>query len=199
MLQGKTWCTYLGSLAVAALLVGAVEAQADGPPLEGIFGERYDVYEPPQPAPDVAFEAHEGGEATLADYEGEVIVLNFWATWCAPCVEEMPTLDNLQAMLGDEGLRVMAVSQDRGGREQVEPFLREKLDLHHLGIYLDQQGELGRAFDVRGLPATFVINAEGQIVGKMVGPADWDSDEVVALVNYYLDAGRESGSLEAEG
>ncbi len=193
MQQGKTWVNPLAALSFAALLASPAIAAADGPPLSGHFGEAYQVYDEPHPAPDTVFEARDGESVTMADFEGRVLVVNFWATWCAPCVEEMPTLDALDMEISPKGADVIAVSQDRGGREQVEPFLRDRLNLQQLGIYLDQKGELARAFDVRGLPATFVIDAEGQVVGRLDGPAEWNDPEVHELVEYYIEQA-EAGS-----
>ncbi len=190
------------ALALATGLVLAAAsgaARAEGPPLQGKFGERFTVKESPKPAPDVTFQDREGNPVSLADFKGQVVLVNFWATWCAPCIEEMPTLDALEAELGGPGFRVIAVSQDVGGREQVEPFLREKLDLSHLGIYLDPQGELGRAFGMRGLPTTYLIDAEGRVVGGLEGPADWNGPAVHALIEYYLEQGREAGVIETGG
>jgi len=183
----------LAVLGFAALLASPAVAASDGPPLSGHFGEAFNLYEEPQAAPETAFETRDGETVTLADFEGQVLVVNFWATWCAPCVEEMPTLDALQQEMSPKGLEVIAVSQDRGGRERVEPFLRERLNLRELGIYLDQKGELARAFDVRGLPATFVINAEGRVVGRLDGPAEWNDPEVHDLLGYYIEQARAEG------
>lgn len=205
MPHGKSWSATFGALAATAVLVAAAltaampTQTAAQPPLGSPFDERFEVYEDPRPAPETAFESLDGGEITLADFEGEVVVLNFWATWCAPCVHEMPTLDNLDAMMADEGVRVIAVSIDQGGMEQVEPFLRDELNLDRLGIYLDEDSALAQAFEVRGMPTTYVIDAAGNVVGGMAGPADWDSDEAVALVRHYVDAGRAAGLIETRG
>ncbi|MCH8036380.1 MAG: TlpA family protein disulfide reductase [Proteobacteria bacterium] len=117
--------------------------------------------------------------------KGRVVLLNFWATWCAPCIREMPSLDRLQAALEDRGLAVLAVSIDRGGTEVIRPFA-ERLGLERLGLYHDAKGALFRAFGVTGLPTTFLIDRRGRIVGAYPGPAEWDEPEARALIEHYL-------------
>ncbi len=113
------------------------------------------------------------------------MLLNFWATWCAPCIREMPALDRVQAALAGEGLEVVAVSQDFAGRKVVEPFFL-RLGLAHLRIYYDTGGALSRALGVAGLPTTLLIDRQGRIVGGLEGPADWDSDESIDLIRHFL-------------
>jgi thiol-disulfide isomerase/thioredoxin len=172
---------------VLLLAAGAnAAAHAEGPSLEGKFGERWQVAATPEPAPQAAFQTRDGETVTLADFAGRVVLVNFWATWCAPCIEEMPTLDALEADLGSPAFEVLAVSEDMGGREVVEPFLRDKLSLETLAIYLDPKGELARAFGLRGMPTTYLIDARGRVVGSLEGPADWHSAPVKALIRHYL-------------
>ena len=161
-------------------------AAADpAPPLRGAFGENFTLLDPPVPAPPEAFTDLAGNSIRLADFEGRVVLLNFWATWCAPCVREMPSLDRLQAALGDRGLSVVAVSIDRGGVEAIRSFAK-RLGLARLGLYHDPKGVLIRAFRVTGLPASFVIDRNGAIVGAYAGPAEWDGPEARALIEHYL-------------
>ena len=169
--------------ALAVLLGTPARTHAGGqPPLLGVFKDNFTLLDPPVPAPQNGFTNADGQEITLAAFEGQVVLLNFWATWCAPCVREMPTLDRL----GPEGLAVIAVSQDRGGLAVVAPFV-EQLGLKHLKIYLDPRGALSRAFGLGGLPTTLLIDAEGRLVGGLEGPAEWDSEEALALIRFYLD------------
>jgi thiol-disulfide isomerase/thioredoxin len=204
MALGKTRRGVLAALAAAAALTfgigGAAPALAAGdPPLEGNFGARFMLKDDPQPAPDVAFTDRDGARVRLADFKGRVVLVNFWATWCAPCVEEMPTLDALQADLGSDAFTVLAVSEDMGGLETVEPFLRDKLDLQTLDIYLDDKGALAQAFGVRGMPTTYLIDASGRVVGGLEGPANWNGAPVKKLIRHYIDAGRASGVINTSG
>jgi thiol-disulfide isomerase/thioredoxin len=115
-----------------------------------------------------------------------VVLLNFWATWCAPCILELPTLDRLQAELGGDRFEVVAVSVDLRGIEKVGPFWQER-GYKNLAIRLDQRGTLMRAFGTRGLPTTFLIDHAGNVVGYLEGHADWASPEAKALVRYYTE------------
>lgn len=151
--------------------------------------EQFSFTEPPRPAPQTPFLAGDGSQLTLEDFKGRVLLVNFWATWCAPCVRELPSLDGLQSKLGDEGLLVLAVSQDRGGAKVAAPFLK-KLGVTRLGLFLDSRMKLGRAFGVRALPWTILIGRDGRVVGQLPGYAEWDTDEGIALIRHYLQAER---------
>lgn len=139
----------------------------------------------PRPAPQTPFTTDQGRSVTLADWRGRVVLVNFWATWCIPCVKEMAALDRLQAALGGEGLTVLALSQDRGGMDIVRPFY-DKLGLANLGAYLDPQGVVARGFAVSALPVSVVVDRQGREVGRLLGPAEWDSPQALALLRHYL-------------
>ena len=139
----------------------------------------------PKPAPDLSFFDGEGKPVTLEDFRGKVVVLNLWATWCAPCREEMPGLDRLQAALGDEGLQVVPLSLDRGDVSQIEAFYAE-VGLPTLEIFHDPKAAAGRAFGAFGLPTTIVIDREGQEIGRLLGPAEWDGEEAMGLIRAAL-------------
>ena len=200
--RSSRWTARL--LALAVLLAGAMLASApapaaEGPPLKGRFADAFQMPDQPRPAPDATFRTRDGEAVQLADFKGQVVLVNFWATWCPPCVEEMPTLDGLQQALGGEEFQVLAVSEDRAGLSKVEPFLRDELNLQALSIYLDSDGSLAQAFGLRGMPTTYLLNAKGQVVGGLEGPADWNSDAARALMQYYIDQGREAGVIETGG
>ena len=113
---------------------------------------------------------------TLEDYRGEVVLLNVWATWCLPCREEMPSLQRLHEALGDDGLRIIAVSIDRDekAKEQILEFAREyglTFEILH-----DPSGEIQRAYQTTGVPETFVIGREGDIFRKQIGAVNWFSE-----------------------
>jgi thiol-disulfide isomerase/thioredoxin len=165
----------------------AEPAGAANPPVQGGM-RKFTPADPPQPAPELAFVGPDGARVELADFKGKVVLLNLWATWCAPCVKEMPALDNLQSRLGGEDFEVVALSLDRGGRKMVEPFF-EKLGVKHLAIYLDPQSTAMSALKPRGLPTTILIDRQGYEVGRLEGEAAWDGADAERLLKHYLDTG----------
>lgn len=185
-------------MAILALAVGfggvvaAPAAQAGDPPAgapPAFLGaaNQFTLISPPKKAPLGAVDDAEGKPVDLAArLKGKVVVLNFWATWCVPCVIELPTLDKLQAELGSDRFEVVAVSVDLRGIDKVGPFWREK-GYKNLAIRLDQRGSMMREFAARGLPTTYLIDHTGTIVGYLEGHADWASAEAKALVRFYLD------------
>ena len=114
-----------------------------------------------------------GRERTLADYRGQVVLLNIWATWCQPCRVEMPGMQHLHEQLGGEGLRVVAVSIDEAGPDVVREFARE----HALTFEIlhDPSRAIERVYQTTGVPESFVMNRGGTIVKKVIGAAEWDS------------------------
>ena len=133
-----------------------------------------------QAIPDAEVTDPEGNSFTLSDAEGPVL-LNLWATWCAPCVTEMPLLDELSAETGDD-LRVTTVSMDLQGAEAVEPFFAQH-GLPNLPRWMDTENALGRAFGGGpGLPITVLYDSEGEEVWRMLGAYDWDSAEARELI-----------------
>jgi thiol-disulfide isomerase/thioredoxin len=145
--------------------------------------------EPPQPAPGTAFTDGEGRSVTIADFHGRVVLLNLWATWCEPCVREMPSLDRLQAAMGGKDFEIVLVSQDRGGAHTVDPFY-PKLGMTSLKPYFDPKSSLGQAFDVRGLPTSVLIDRDGNEVGRVEGAEAWDGARPQALIRWYVEHGR---------
>jgi thiol-disulfide isomerase/thioredoxin len=141
-----------------------------------------------KPVPGHAFTDLAGQTSTIENYQGKVIVVNFWATWCAPCKRELPSLDRLQERVGGDDLAVLAISIDRRGADKVQPFL-DKVPLPNLGVFLDQKNKLGRDMGMFGLPTTVLVDQRGREVGRLIGPAEWDSDESIALVRYIIDNG----------
>ncbi len=139
----------------------------------------------PKPVPELKFEDAAGNPLTLEDFRGQVVVLNLWATWCGPCRKEMPSLDRLQAEHGPEGIHVLALSLDRGDEDQIEAFYDE-VGVQALKIYRDPSSAASRVLGAFGLPTTVVLDQEGREVGRVLGPAEWDSDDAVATLRSIL-------------
>lgn len=184
VLAGGAVAGYLAAPALVERLAGAPPRPAATAQQLGAF-----VPSPPgTPAPDLVFLLPDGGEARLSDFRGRVVLLNLWATWCAPCVREMPSLDRLQALSGGPDFEVVALSLDRGGLEQVAPFY-ERLGIGNLAVYLDPRNESMRALRPRGLPTTIVVGRDGTELGRVEGEKEWDGPAAQELVRNAL-AGR---------
>lgn len=138
----------------------------------------------PQPVPDTTLTALDGQTIDLGAQDGRVLLVNFWATWCAPCRKEIPDLAELQSTFGDQGLTVIGVSLDEGGESTVRPFL-EKFDVNY-PIVVDPEGNVEAQFGaIYGLPTTYVVDSDGQIVRRIVGlfPTDEMRPKIEALLS----------------
>ncbi|KAA2214499.1 TlpA family protein disulfide reductase [Teichococcus oryzae] len=127
----------------------------------------------PRALPDFVFTDAGGAEKRVADFAGRPLLINLWATWCAPCVAEMPALDRAQQALAGEGWAVLALSSDRGGAPVVQGFYG-RTGVGTLDVWLDPRGAAGRALGARGLPTSIVVNRKGQEVARLEGAAAWD-------------------------
>lgn len=136
---------------------------------------------PPQPAPDVVFHTADGTARRLADYAGKPLVVNLWATWCPPCVKELPSLAALARSVAEQGILVLPVSADRGGAKTVEAFYAAH-GIDGLPVLIDKDSALMHAFGVEGLPTTFLIDRAGKIVGREQGGMDWNTPEAISAV-----------------
>jgi thiol-disulfide isomerase/thioredoxin len=135
----------------------------------------------PEELPAVRFQDASGGERTLADWRGKVVLLNLWATWCLPCRKEMPALDRLQQALGSDRFEVVAVSVDRTGVSGARKFLDEA-KVEKLALYADPTGRMAATLKAAGLPVTLLLDAQGREIGRLLGPAEWDGDDAKRLI-----------------
>lgn len=142
----------------------------------------------PKALPDFEFLDVSGTKRSLKDWRGKVVLLNLWATWCGPCREEMPSLDNLKANFGGQNFDVLAISMDRGGIGKVQNFYGSTR-IKNLELYIDPSAKLMFKLKAVGLPATILIDAEGREIGRMPGPAQWDSDRAIELIKGVLSKG----------
>ena len=180
--------------AVSSVVVPLRHAQArpGGPPAFGTARSQFTLLDPVKVVPSVSLTRADGTVTNFTAFRGKVVLVNFWATWCAACRVELPILDRLQQAAGQKHLKVVAISLDRGDRPAVMSFVRA-LKLQHLDIYLDPDGRIGSVgndneaapFPVYGMPISYVIGPTGRIEGYMTGEADWSSDAARALLNYY--------------
>lgn len=135
--------------------------------------------DPPAIPAAATFQEADGTSRSLGDYVGKGLVVNLWATWCVPCVAEMPELQDLARKVAGEGILVLPLSSDRGGAEVVRRFYAANR-IEALPVLLDPRGEAGRAWGARGLPTTIVIDRQGRERGRVEGAIDWASAATVA-------------------
>ena len=135
----------------------------------------------PTAVSDLTFVDESGQNRKFSDFHGKLILVNFWATWCAPCREEMPSLDALKAALGGPKFDVVTISLDRGGAKVARKFF-DDVKASHLSLYLDPTGRTGRSMGAFGLPLSVLVGADGEEIGRLVGPAKWNSAEAEALI-----------------
>ena len=145
-------------------------AAADGVQLDAMSALR--PLDPAKAAPDVSFHMLDGTARALTAYRGKPVVLNFWATWCTPCIAELPELDKLAGLAPD--IAVLVVSADHGGASTVSRFLATH-PVSHASVLLDPQSDTVHQFDVFGFPTTLVVDANGAIRSRLEGPAAWAS------------------------
>ncbi|CCV11948.1 TlpA disulfide reductase family protein [Mesorhizobium sp. STM 4661] len=169
----------MSKLAIAflgVLLASSQPASAAEPP------QNFVVHEAPVPVAEIRFEDGAGQPRTLADFYGKVVLLNIWATWCAPCRKEMPTLDRLQAKLGGQDFEVVALSMDRAGPDIVKKFYAET-GVTHLALNIDTSAKAMFALGTVGLPTTLLIDRQGKEIGRLIGPAEWDAPDMVDFIS----------------
>ncbi|MEG9883088.1 MAG: redoxin domain-containing protein [Hyphomicrobiales bacterium] len=146
----------------------------------------------PYPLPDIAFFDGDGKPRTLKEWRGRVVLLNLWASWCSPCRSEMPALAKLQARLGSRDFEVLAISFDRKGIETSRPFLHG-ISVRNLALYEDRSGKILDSLNAPGLPTTLLVDREGRELGRLVGPASWDSQQAMALIEWALNPRKSAG------
>ena len=149
--------------------------------------KRLSVYEQPIGVDALSMIDEAGTNYNLGDFnKGKVTVLNIWATWCVPCLEEMPDLSKLQEKRGSDTFEVVIVSIDRKGFEAVNPWLT-KMGIKNMRSFLDPAGRMQMAFDSTFMPTTVFLDAEGKVVAKIIGPAKWDGPQVAEILDIITD------------
>lgn len=134
-----------------------------------------------QELPALIFKDQKGQDRRLKVYTGQPILLNIWATWCVPCVKEMPSLDGLQQLAGPKQLLVLALAVDRQGEVKVPAFF-QRHGIKHLSVFLDPTGQTMFTLKLRGLPTSILLDKNGREVGRIEGDVDWLASENLAFL-----------------
>ena len=171
--------------ASAPMIAGCDRQKADAPQAPATESEEakgLDVSHKGEPAPTVKFKNPDGGEFDLAKFKGTPVLVNLWASWCAPCIKELPTLQQLEQAQADEGkLGIIAVSQDMAPQGSVDAFLGER-DIGRFAAYHDPDMKLTSALGVQVMPTTILYDAEGKEVWRYIGDLDWTSQDAAKLL-----------------
>ena len=169
--------------------VPPTSGEATGAPQsgQGAFSFTIDRSKAGTPAPDFAFAGPDGKDATLQDFAGKPLLVNLWATWCAPCIAEMPTLDAVAKAYGAKGLAVLTISQDSQGESVVKPFFA-KHDLPHLKSFIDPENQFGFHYATGMLPTTVLYDRGGKEMLRVIGAMDWNSKEGRNLIEAALES-----------
>lgn len=180
---------YLAPLYTALVLL-ANEAMADTARLEALREgdmRKLNFHTASEVVTNAPFLTEAGADATLADSNGKVRVVNFWATWCAPCRHEMPQLADLQTRLGGDDFDVITIATGRNPRAAMEDFFTE-IGVDNLPLHTDARSGLARSMGVLGLPVTVILDRDGHEIARLQGDAEWNSDSAVAIIQALIAA-----------
>jgi len=171
-------------LVAVVAMSGIAHAETGKPPLAGSVA-KLELKEPRTAIPTFAFKNLDGSDASYETFKGKVVLINFWATWCIPCVKEMPSLNKLATTIGKDKFAVMALSLDGPTRAKVAPFIRDK-ELTALDVYLDDKRAAYGKLDILVLPTSRPCLSTRIEVGRLAGDAEWDTPEAIALIRHLI-------------
>lgn len=180
MLIARRRLLVAGAAAAGTLAAGLTPRKLRAEELHDL-SEALKPIDPPVPAPDISFVDADGKQHHLSEFRGRGVVVNLWATWCPPCVEEMPSLARLAKTLKPEDIAVLPLSSDRRGAKAVEAFF-DKHKITGLPVLIDPHSAAMRAFKARGLPTSIVIDRQGQERARVEGSANWSAPDAVETV-----------------
>lgn len=135
------------------------------------------IHKAPRPRLETQFQTERDAAKFMSDYEGKIVVVNFWATWCPPCRKEMPSIDRLKGAIAGDDFEVLAVALDRASPDAIKEFYRS-IGVEHLRILREPTLRLGTEAGILGMPITIILDREGREIARLQGEAEWDSEEV---------------------
>lgn len=177
-----------------AMALGANTAHADTAAIEALRDgdmKKLNFHAAPAAAPLTEFTRADGSTGTLADFQGRYVVLNFWATWCAPCRAEMPTLANLQTEMQSDRFEVVTIATGRNAPPAMAKFFDE-IGVDNLPLHTDPKSALARTMGIFGLPITVILDPQGNEIARLLGDAHWDSASAKAIIQALVDGKGES-------
>ncbi|MCA0929909.1 TlpA disulfide reductase family protein [Ruegeria profundi] len=175
------------ALALGANAALATDAETLGPLRDGTL-KRLILHKEPKPVEPVEFQLEDdGGTATIEDYKGKYVLLNFWATWCAPCRKEMPQIAELQEEFGGDKFEVLTLATGRNSAAGIKKFFEEN-GISNLPRHQDTGSAVAREFGVIALPITVILDPEGNEMARLIGDAEWNSDSAKAIISTLVGA-----------
>ena len=169
-------------LSCGLLLLAGCSEQEDKP--QATTAPKAPAASQTQAAPEISLPDMDGNQVSLSDLKGKVVILNFWATWCPPCKEEMPSMEQLYRKFKDQGLVILAVNVEEDGHQAVKSFLQRTP--YSFPILLDAKAEAQNTYKVFKFPETFIIDRNGNVVEKVIGAIDWTSPKALKFINFLL-------------
>src|SRR4030042_1338340 len=179
---GKTILRYL---CVILILLANLSISAEGGEDEFYSKMKINPIKGNRKAPDFSLKDLKGKKVEIKQFKGKVVFLNFWATWCGPCKEEMPSLEVLHQQFKEKNFILLTISVDYEGLKPVQEFINKHR--YTFPVLLDPKCEALDLFEVKGIQTTFIINKKGRMIGRAIGPRDWKSPEVVSLVTLLIE------------
>jgi|GEM_PF-716622 len=158
---------------------GGGDLFANIPKFSSAFTQRLVLFSEPFDAPELNFQNILGREVNLNDFNGQWVVVNFWASWCPPCIVEMPSLQQLQDTYAEKNVNVIAISLDRNNTAEI-------LSFGPVAGYFAHWPDIRETYEIKGLPTTYIINPQGQMVARFRGDAEWSGDEATSLLDYLM-------------
>ncbi len=195
ILSRRSFVIGLAAGLIAANLSGG-PAKATGPELSGHM-QNFKLAPSARPRPSETWTDEAGKSVSLADFAGKVVMVNFWASWCPPCLRELPSINRLQAALGGKDFTIVALNIDQAGKPLARRLAR-KLKLEKLALYVDPKSVVPKSWKIRNMPTTILFDRQGREVGKLEGGVEWDTPETLKLVKFFIDNPGYTDTLSAK-
>ena len=175
-------------ISICILFSGGTVAASEGPYLTGSmkkFKLTPDTQISASKPDNFSWKNAAGKPLSLDNFKGKIVLLNFWATWCQPCIHELPSMERLQTKFNEKDFSIVAISLDRGGVD-VAARLLKRLKLKKLKLYIDKDNKSAQILGVKFMPTTFIFDRKSRKLGSLLGGVEWDDKNAIALIQYFI-------------